>query len=77
MDVGRYKHNYEGINKKYTHQMLINRGRTTITLGANTSLMRILSFLVFLSWLRTLKKRSNDLEIVFIPLESKHLNSFN
>ena len=31
MEVGRYRHNNEGFNKKFTYQMSINRGRTTTT----------------------------------------------
>ena len=36
--------------KKTSYQMYINRGRMTTTQGAHASLMRILSFLIFLSW---------------------------
>ena len=50
MNVGGYKHNYEGFYEKLTYQMSINRGRTTTTQGAHASPMRILSFLLFLSW---------------------------
>ena len=56
--------------------MYINRGRTTRTEGAHASLVGILSFILFLSWLRALKKRSNYLETVWILLEARHLNSF-
>ena len=56
--------------------MSINRGRMTISKGAHISLMGILSFLLFLSWLRALKRRSNHLETVSIPLEARHLNNF-
>ena len=31
MNVGRYRHNYEGFYKKSTYQMSINRGKTTTT----------------------------------------------
>ena len=44
--------------------------------SARVSLVRILSFLLFLSWWRALKRRSNDLEIMWILLEARHLNSF-
>ena len=50
MDVGGYRHNYEGFYGKTSHQMLINRGRMTTTLGFHATLVRILSFLLFLSW---------------------------
>ena len=50
MDVGGYRHNYEGFYEKTSFQMSINRGRTTITEGAHASLVGILSFLLFLSW---------------------------
>ena len=56
--------------------MSINRGRTTTTEGAHASLVGILSFLLFLSWWRGLKRRSNHPETVWIPLEARHLNSF-
>ena len=36
--------------KKFTYQMSKNRERMTTTLGAHASLVRILSFLLFLSW---------------------------
>ena len=76
MDVGRYRHNYEGFNKKTSYQMSINKRRMTTTQGAHTSLVGILSFLLFLSWWRALKRRSNHPETVWIPLEARHLNSF-
>ena len=50
MDVGRYTHNYEGFYEKFTYQMSINRRRMTTTKGDHTSLVRIFSFLLFLSW---------------------------
>ena len=56
--------------------MSINRGRTTTTEGAHASLVRILSFLLFLSWWRALKRRSNHPETVWMLLEARHLNSF-
>ena len=56
--------------------MSIDRGRTTTTEGAHASLVGILSFLLFLSWWRALKRRSNHPETVWIPLEARHLNSF-
>ena len=56
--------------------MSINRWRTTTIEGAHASLARILSFFLFLSWCRGLKRRSNHPEIVWIPLEARHLNSF-
>ena len=31
MDVGGYRHNYEGFYKKISYQMSINRGRMTTT----------------------------------------------
>ena len=49
MDVGGYRHNYEGFYEKTSYQMSINRGRTTTTKGAHASLVGILSFLLFLS----------------------------
>ena len=48
MDVGGYRHNYEGFYEKTSFQMSINRGRTTTTEGAHASLVGILSFLLFL-----------------------------
>ena len=33
MDVGGYRHNYEGFYEKTSYQMSINRGRTTTTCG--------------------------------------------
>ena len=56
--------------------MSINRGRMTTTEGAHASLVGILSLLLFLSWWRALKRRSNHPETVWIPLEARHLNSF-
>ena len=50
MDVGGYRHNYEGFYEKTSFQMSINRGRTITTEGAHASLVGILSFLLFLSW---------------------------
>ena len=56
--------------------MSINRGRKTTTEGLHASLVGILSFLLFLSWWRALKRRSNHPETVWIPLEARHFNSF-
>ena len=41
MDVGGYRHNYEGFYEKTSYQMSINRGRTTTTKGAHASLVGI------------------------------------
>ena len=49
MNVGRYKYNYEDFYEKLTYPMYINKGRMTTTQGAHIILMRILSFLLFLS----------------------------
>ena len=70
-----YRHNYEGFHKKTIHHVYINKGRMTITQGAHTSLVRILSFLLYFSWQKDLKKRSNHLETVGILLEARHLNN--
>ena len=48
MDVGEYRHNYEGFYEKETYQMSINRERITTTQGAHTSLVRILSLSLLL-----------------------------
>ena len=50
MDVGGYRHNYEGFYEKFTYHMSINRERMTKTQGAHASLIEILSLLMFLSW---------------------------
>ena len=50
MDVGGYRHNYEGFYEKNAYQMSINRGRTTTTEDAHAILVGILSILLFLSW---------------------------
>ena len=76
MDVGGYRYNYEGFYEKTSYQMSINRVRTTTTRGAYASLVGILSFLLFLSWWRGFKRRSNHPETVWIPLDARHLNSF-
>ena len=75
INVGGYRHNYEGFYEKTLYQMSINRGRTTTNEGAHASLVRILSFLLILSWCTALKRRSNHLETMWLPLEARHLNS--
>ena len=50
MDVGGYRHNYEGFYKKFAYQMSINRGKTTTTEGFHACLVGILSFILYLSW---------------------------
>ena len=50
MDVGGYRHNYEGFYEKTSYQISINRGRMTTTEGAHASLVGILSILLFLCW---------------------------
>ena len=77
MDVGGYRHNSKGFSEKNSNQMSINRGRMTTPQGSHASLVGILSFLLFLSWRRALKRRSNHPETVRISLEARHLNSFN
>ena len=76
MDVGEYRHNYEGFYEKTSYQMSVNMGRTTTAKGAHTSLVGILSILLFLSRYRALNMRSNHPKTVWIPLEARHLNSF-
>ena len=46
IDVGGYRHNYEGFHKKPSYQKSINRGRTSTTQGAHASLEGIISFLL-------------------------------
>ena len=48
MDVGGYRHNYEGFYKKTSYQMSINKERTTTTVGAHASLVEILSIILSL-----------------------------
>ena len=50
MDVGGYIYNYEGFYEKSIYQMSTNKGRMIITKGVHTSLVGIISFLLFLSW---------------------------
>ena len=50
MDVSGYRYTYEGFYEKTSYQMAINRGIMTTTQGAIISLVRILSFLLFLTW---------------------------
>ena len=50
MDVGGYRHKHEGFYEKTLYQMSINKERTNTTQGADASLLRIISFLLFLSW---------------------------
>ena len=59
MDVGGYKHNYEGFYEKTSFQMSINMGRTTTTPGTHASLVGILSFLLFL----LVKKFEDEIQI--------------
>ena len=64
MDVGVFKHNYKGFCKKFTYLMSMNKGKMITTQGAHASLVRILSFIIFLSQRRDFKRRSNDSTIV-------------
>ena len=48
----------------------------TTTQGAHTSLMETLLILVFLSWSRALKRKSNHLAMMWIFLEDKKLDNF-
>ena len=61
--------------KKTSYRLSINRGRMTTTQGTHASIMRVLSFLLFLSWWRALKRRLNHPETVWISLEARHSNS--
>ena len=47
MDVGGYRHNYEGFYEKTSYQMSINRGRTTTTKGAHAALWEFSPFFSF------------------------------
>ena len=69
MDVGGYRHNYEGFYEKFTYQMFINNGRTTITHSAHASRVRI--FFFFSLVVKSFKRRSNYPKIVWIPLEAR------
>ena len=62
MDVGRYKHNYEGFYIKITYQMSINRGRMTTTQGAHASLVVILTFFFSFSLGKELKEEIKSSE---------------
>ena len=49
MDVGGYKHNYEGLfYKKFTYQMSISGTRMSTTQGSHESLMKIICFILFI-----------------------------
>ena len=48
IDVGRYRHNYEGFYEKFAYQIHINGGRTTTTQGAYARLLGILSFFIYI-----------------------------
>ena len=74
-DVGGYIHNNECFYEKSTYQMSLNKGRTTTTKGTHTSLVGIISFLLFLSWRRAFNRTSNHLKIVWILLEDRHLQN--
>ena len=50
LDVGRYRHNYEVFYEIFMCQMFINREKITTTKGVIASLVRVLSFLLFLFW---------------------------
>ena len=43
IDVGVYRHNYEGFYEKTSYQMSINRGRMTTNQGAYASLVGMVS----------------------------------
>ena len=62
--------------EKTSYQMSINRERKTTTKGAHANIVGILFFLLFLSWSKALKKRSNHPETLWILLEARHFNSF-
>ena len=47
MNIGGYRHIYEGFYEKSIYQMTINRERTTTIEGAFASLVGILSFWSF------------------------------
>ena len=76
MDDDGYRLNYEDFYKKISYQIFINKGRTATTQGAYVSLKGILSFLLFISWGRALKRRSNHPYTVWMVLEARYLNSF-
>ena len=48
IDIGGYRHNYEGLYKNFTYLMFINK-KTTTTHDVHVSVMRILSFILFIS----------------------------
>ena len=56
-------------------KVFINTRRMITIQGAHAILVRILCFLLFFSWRRALKRRSNHLKIVWILLEARHFNS--
>ena len=64
MDVDGYRYNYEGFYEKSSYQMSVNRVRMTIIKGAHVS------------FVRDSKRRSNNLETMWILLEARQLNSF-
>ena len=50
MDVGGYKNNCEGFVKNLIYPMSINKERITTNQDVHTTLVRILSFLLFFFW---------------------------
>ena len=76
IDICRFRHNYKDFYQNFVYRISINMERATTSQSAHTSLLRILSFIIFLFWWRSLKRSSNFLVIVWISLETKHLNNF-
>ena len=63
MDVGGYRHNYEGFYEKTSYQMSINSGRMITTRGAHASLVRIISFLLFISFEEEIQPSEDRVDI--------------
>ena len=73
MDVGRYRHNYEGFYEKTSYEISINRERTISTQGAHASLVRILTMQALVKSVEEEIQPSGDR---VDTLEARHLNSF-
>ena len=61
MNVDRYRHNYEDFCEMFTNPKYINRERMSTTQGSHTNIVQTLLILIFRSWSRALKRKSNHL----------------
>ena len=76
IDIDGYKHNAKGFYEKFTYPKSKNKERMITPNGAHTNLVETFPLSSHSLSMKSFKRRSNHLMIVWILLAAKNYNTF-